>query len=410
MKKSVIFFVALVALSMASQVMAQYPTATLVTDLIAGNPNNGANVVGTVSVWEDLDGGVAYLYVRYDITEPGWPLTQTHLQVALSASDIPQKNGNAIPGQFDYSTPIDSDYTFAQYAIPLVASPVYSSNGKKILVPGHDWTGKTLYIAAHGVAGGLCDVDSLAMMLPEEACFIPYFPAILWGETPVFDSYFDTDVESDPGNILNGLFPGWCLDRRNDIYPELHCPSGVYSSYDTSLPLEITEKINTDNIDLVNWILNQGFPGNPSDGCGDFTSADVQLAIWILMTGDFDDPENLPDFIALESLYWRWDDLAYHDYDDDASNGYQFDPEVVCRVNQIISAAETYGEGFVPGCGQSLSVILVAPDFEPGQPRQLTIVEVELFGHGEETVWGNGYGFPGNDWSMYFTYTPVPED
>lgn len=70
-----------------------------ITPLIAG----GGNVVsaidaGDVLVWNDAEN----LYVKY-LTAEGWCLTETHLHIAISLGDIPQKNGNPIPGQFDIS-------------------------------------------------------------------------------------------------------------------------------------------------------------------------------------------------------------------------------------------------------------------------------------------------------------------
>ena len=53
--------------------------------------------VGTVNVWND---GVE-LHVTYNTTG-GWVLTETHLAVATALDDIPQKNGNPIPGKFQY--------------------------------------------------------------------------------------------------------------------------------------------------------------------------------------------------------------------------------------------------------------------------------------------------------------------
>ena len=54
--------------------------------------------VGEVQVWND-EGS---LYVKYVINKEGWCLTETHLHVAMSPEEVPQKRGNAIPGHFDY--------------------------------------------------------------------------------------------------------------------------------------------------------------------------------------------------------------------------------------------------------------------------------------------------------------------
>ena len=65
----------------------------MVVDLIAGKSID----VGDVKVWNDGD----FLYVKYRTDDP-FCLTETHLQVASSLDEIPQANGNPIPGQFEY--------------------------------------------------------------------------------------------------------------------------------------------------------------------------------------------------------------------------------------------------------------------------------------------------------------------
>jgi len=85
-----------------------------VIDLLAGQTEK----VGEVEVWNDEFN----LYVKYIITDLDWCLTETHLHVATSLGDIPQKNGNPPPGKFDYKEEHDclADYT---YEIPLDWDP-----------------------------------------------------------------------------------------------------------------------------------------------------------------------------------------------------------------------------------------------------------------------------------------------
>lgn len=54
--------------------------------------------VGEVQVEKDGDN----IIVRYVIDHPDWCLTETHLQVATDLAGIPQKNGNPIPGKFEF--------------------------------------------------------------------------------------------------------------------------------------------------------------------------------------------------------------------------------------------------------------------------------------------------------------------
>lgn len=90
--------------------------------------------VGHVEVDDDGDD----LTVTYQ-TYAGWCLNETHVHVADDLSDIPQKNGNPIPGHFDYKGDHDCVNTVT-YTIPL------------------DWgDGPPLYIAAHAVVGSRDD-------------------------------------------------------------------------------------------------------------------------------------------------------------------------------------------------------------------------------------------------------------
>ena len=91
--------------------------------------------VGTVEVWNDTDN----LYVKYVVNDP-WRLTETHLHIFfedMNYTDVPQKNGNPIPGKFDYKDEHDcvTEYT---YTIPLT------------LVPEDE-----LFIAAHAVVANI---------------------------------------------------------------------------------------------------------------------------------------------------------------------------------------------------------------------------------------------------------------
>jgi hypothetical protein len=132
--------------------------------------------------------------------------------------------------------------------------------------------------------------------------------------------------------------------------------ANIYSSYE-ELPISLIEF--PENLDLVNWILNQGFVGQPSLCDGIYTYGDVQRAIWVLV-------EDNPSASGLDS----WSQ---------------------CRVDEILAAAYANGEGFEPGCGDIIGVILA-----PVGGEQVIIVEV-VIECGCETAWGDGEDFPGKN-------------
>jgi len=111
MNKKLLFSIILVVLLLIpTTVIAHTKEEPFVTDLMAGQHID----VGDVSVWND---GVN-LYVKYVINAEGWCLTKTHLHVAESLEEIPQKNGNPPPGKFDYQMEHDC-VTEYMYTIPL---------------------------------------------------------------------------------------------------------------------------------------------------------------------------------------------------------------------------------------------------------------------------------------------------
>jgi hypothetical protein len=78
-----------------------------------------------------------------------------------------------------------------------------------------------------------------------------------------------------------------------------------------------------------------------------------------------------------------------------------------CRVDEIVTAAFASGEGFVPGCGEKL-VLILAPVLRWQQPVIIWI-DPPCEG-GDETAWGGDYfgtplEFPGKNWAIYFAYT-----
>jgi hypothetical protein len=124
-----LFLISMFAMAFAPTATAHTETDPFVTDLIAGQYID----VGSVYVWNDAE----HLYVKYE-TVNGWSLAETHLHVATALAQIPQMNGNPIPGHFVYSMDHDPPVTGYTYVIDL--------NG---------WGPSTeLYIAAHAAVCG----------------------------------------------------------------------------------------------------------------------------------------------------------------------------------------------------------------------------------------------------------------
>jgi hypothetical protein len=98
--------------------------------------------VGNIAVWHD---GTA-IHVKYqafqDLDEEGYCLKEVHTHVAAALEDIPQMNGNPIPGQFAAKDDDLGCVRTWEHIIPFA------------------WNGSDpLYIAAHAVVGRTDDCE-----------------------------------------------------------------------------------------------------------------------------------------------------------------------------------------------------------------------------------------------------------
>lgn len=295
-------------------------------------------VVGTVEV---IVVGDNY-NITYSVIE-GWCISETHLDVAEFPENFPMTgSGNPKNGHFEYSNSHDCVNTFT-YVVP---------------------TSEGAYIAAHAVVNcTTSSFDKFADSLPESLSACTTEKGI-----DAVDSYFNLTVND---SSLMGDYDAWCVDFDSSLKTQCFV-ADIYSSYET-LPDGIFE--NPDNFDLVNWIVNQDFVGEMSPGQGGaYTFSDVQIAIWKIIEN-----RNCTDSFC-----------AYvGDFD-------------LVRIAEIVDAAMINGEGFVPSCGDLISIVLV-----PQEDLQSVIISIPLpcdEGECEETAWGDGCSFPGNNWSMYFHF------
>jgi hypothetical protein len=110
MKNVYVFFLSLLLImSLATPAYANTESPPVIINLIAGKYQHA----GTISVWDDGNS----LFIMYETTD-SWCLTETHLAVAGSLDEIPQSNGNPVPGQFSYKNNHNCVTQFL-YTVPL---------------------------------------------------------------------------------------------------------------------------------------------------------------------------------------------------------------------------------------------------------------------------------------------------
>jgi hypothetical protein len=101
------------------------PTETPVTFSLYADQHLRA---GELIIWKNT----THLLLKYTF-DAGYHMSASHLHVATTLQDIPQKNGNPTPGKFSYKKDHDPHMTEYTYQLPW----------KTI------WNGKHLFIAAH---------------------------------------------------------------------------------------------------------------------------------------------------------------------------------------------------------------------------------------------------------------------
>ena len=281
------------------------------------------------------------LIVEY-LVGPGWLLLETHLYVGPE-QDIPAtKSGNPKIGKFPYS----------------------NTSGYYTIDKDPEW-GSCFVIAAHAVVEA-DPAHSLAQGLPELASLIVEYPG--------GDSYLNADIFGETS--IDGIYDDFCVDIGHGIRVGKKYTVNVYSSYET-LPSGVNI-VHPENLDLVNWIINQQFYGQQSPGgYGTYNATDIQRAIWEVI-------------------------------DDPAPPHPSWDPS---KAEEITAAAYANGGGFVPTCGDLIAIIL-----DPVGIEQVTIAIMEYSalttcGSGEETAWGKGANYVsftgspyygGSRWGWYF--------
>ena len=261
-----------------------YGPGTYYLDIYAGAGQcdiTKGTLVGLLTV--DYDGTTAT--VTYN-TCGDYTMTETHLYVGidiLAWDNDPDDPGFTVaPGQYPY---IHEDLGNAQEDVFTVA------------VTGD------IYVVAHAVVWGDYDAGDCA----ERGCVPPCVPGFDFVEFAAQidannngslkfkvtypsagnDAYFTpTEIDYDGDGTTDFTTESWCIDTDHTIGQNNWYCAVLYSSYD--YPSDLDDTI-WENLDLVNFILNQGYVGTDAGGTLDiYTYGDVQRAIWTLVDPNSD--------------------------------------------------------------------------------------------------------------------------
>lgn len=136
MKKSFILLIAALLLVVLMTPAASAQDAQVWYKLIAGQTWH----VGNIGVSIDANGDLHVVYKAFE----GYCLNEIHTHAAYDLAAIPQRNGNPIPGQFDYK-----------------ADGLDCARRAEAVIPG-DWDASIeapIYVAAHAVVGMVADPE-----------------------------------------------------------------------------------------------------------------------------------------------------------------------------------------------------------------------------------------------------------
>ena len=370
--------------------------------------------IGTVSVWNND----STLFVEFAIDDTlgggGYELLKTQV-LATDDNKLKGALATGAPGQFPFEHfPVDDSksdsFEISLEELGVAANDVDDLDVDDLIVAFHanvenmnDIIG---YTDIDGVVHAESGFDVVCPTLEEIAAALP---DSLTATVNYSNGLFTFDIS---GGALAGTYPGYCIDDGHYIYPVGYGGTGeytmnVFSSYE-ELPDSITSVYeqpwvapiggqtdeqgvnanidNPDNLDLVNWVINnrEGFDDN-----------EVQRVIWSLV----DD--------YMDNILWEYDRLTDHE--------------------KVLYDEALLQDGFVPADGQKLAIVLQpvnTTDQTTGQVTigQVTIGQVTFAALGLEclnvdwtpvfkgdTSWaiteGDGISFPrGNNWGLYYEY------
>ena len=179
------------------------------------------------------------------------------------------------------------------------------------------------------------------------------------------DAYTLDLLTSTNADIPLGTYAqAYCIDSAQDIDFTTITTANVYVATEANAAA-VSDVIDTGNLDLVNWLLNNDMTQVDNlDGNGlNFTDFEVQEAIWVLMNGE-------TTFINNPLLT----DPQYQDNENGVRDGDEIG--TLQNVNEIVQIAQHYGEGFEAGDGDIVGLIL--DPTSPVEQQQPFIIGVEF--------------------------------
>ncbi len=387
--------------------------ASETVDLIAGQHIDVGDVV-VQRVGDDLC--VEYQLSAEALAE-GWSLTETHLAVAGDPADIPQKNGNPIPGQFPYGDD---------------ALGVYDGEGN--LIGGADSYQECISLVALGLEADDEVFIAAHAVVMDMSC---YETAIVYGITRDTATVYGVDVltgtswmEFDTGNppaegsaTPNGL--AYDAENGRFYYCDYYAPNTLYF-WDTSQHVAGTLLGNVADAGFYDgkYYYITGPP--PSDDLYEVTfNADGTINTQTKLddiAGGLHGWTFNGDIAVKDGVVYGWGlcspgnkyefftyDLTTGDFTSDTPS-YQSSLQLAFGSDGTLYGHRSGGAGafyVIDTTNGDVSMVTPTPD-----PARLytDCASGEICVPITETAWGAGLEFPGKNWATYFTYSQASGD
>lgn len=326
--------------------------------------------IGEVQVENDTDGKICVKFVLTDVDaiDEGWIITEAHVAVGATYEDIPQKNGNPIPGKFTVNVEIDPGVTETEWycldyawteGVPLVIAAHVNIERPEL---GHMETYS--FCAKSGAETGLVSGGNAAVSSVNP-----------WG-TAVPNSVNDITGCTEVAEWI------WDPARETSYYADNGDLVEFVQSFNiTGTPTTATLKIAADN--SFAYSLNGGIEvdENLAEGWRDQA-----------VSGNFapTSPNPLGEtVVVIDPNQSGWGDVYTYDV-----------------LSSLLSGANTLNVAGINADWNttSWSVNPGAVIFKLCGTSEQYVIDIPC---NSETGWGGTSDFPGKNWATYINYTPT---
>ena len=336
------------------------------TPLIAGggSPASAVNI-GSVELSLSDSGLLTVTYTSKGLladSRDDWSLNSIHFDFGKDKISIPTtKTGNPQVGLFDFG---GKQASFINTGDPTVVQFTVSGVAQSDLA----------YWAAHASVSQRDAISAFNQSLPDQVNF-----QLTDGPSAGDSSYWKTTVTGSSEAWMNTTFDGWCVDTGRTIGTGSTYRADVYSSIGDDLTGVIDKP---QNLDRVNWLLNnanlmvgKSISNMYSYGSSDASCSDYQnggtAAVYDTITGSAATDLGAITYADIQRAIWGL-------VTNNQSTSGLYGDYSAARADEIADRAYILGRGFMPACNQKAAVLFRPVDGSDNTTNQITIGQVTI--------------------------------